>query len=363
METACNSAKDAFNCSLSNHCIVSACPGSGKTHFLVSRAARAFEEIPDSYSYCVSFTNEASNEMKARLNIHCPQHDSRIKCSTFHKFCLESLNAMSVVRLKIVRNDAVLCGILGEVISNTRESVYREIDLLIKEISGVEPDLVVDAESSTDDDSLAVKCTNNVRDLFYLKRILYLFRTVGSCPDVSEVLRSVFVSFSAKLDELHLVDFQLIVATFANRVGTLNVLPVHITHMFVDEFQDLDSEQISLVLVLVQKFNVLLTAVGDPNQSIYSWRTPPVLVPLKKSRPESTSTDNLTHITKILPGSISTFRLRENYRSEAVIVRACNRLIDDNPAHASVPTIGTPAGQCLPTFHPRVHSKWTRLLN
>ena len=74
-----------FNC----HLLVLAGPGSGKTHTITEKIITLFQKdiIPDPYGLlAITFTNAASNEMRARLRQKGFTHWSRIRVDTFHGF-------------------------------------------------------------------------------------------------------------------------------------------------------------------------------------------------------------------------------------------------------------------------------------
>ena len=88
-----------------------------------------------------------------------------------------------------------------------------------------------------------------------------------------------------------------------------------VRHLLVDEYQDTNAAQYALVRELVDRFGAL-TAVGDDDQSIYSWRG---------ARPE-----NLGALKEDYP-NLKVVKLEQNYRSSQRILRVANQLIDHNP--------------------------------
>jgi len=87
--------------------------------------------------------------------------------------------------------------------------------------------------------------------------------------------------------------------------------------LLVDEYQDTNAAQYELVRLLVDKFGAL-TAVGDDDQSIYSWRG---------ARPE-----NLMALQTDYP-NLKVIKLEQNYRSSQRILRSANAVISHNPHH------------------------------
>ena len=366
MELFNQEQRTALDCPLETHCVVSAGPGSGKTQFLIARAARVFNDLPESRSHCVSFTNESSNEMRRRIASCIPKCGARLQCSTIHKFCLDGLNALSSdgIRVKIVRNDTVLIDVLHEIIVHIKAIVYSELDAIVNHVVAQKPadeveDLIDSDEDSTADD-FQIRTPGPIQptesDLIYLKRVLFLFRLINKqllplgLLLHSKALQGVYGAFFRKLDEMHVVDFHLIVSLFACKLEKRKKLePVVLSHIFIDEFQDLDQEQLSLVLLLVQ-FGVMVTAVGDPNQSIYSWRCPELKwgdaqgLVTKKAR-VSTESNFQAIWNRLGEKNVQLFHLRNNHRSTSVIVHACNRLMDDSKASvAQIQTVGAFVG-------------------
>ena len=88
-----------------------------------------------------------------------------------------------------------------------------------------------------------------------------------------------------------------------------------IKYLLVDEYQDTNLSQYELIRILVDERQAL-TVVGDDDQSIYAWRG---------ARPE-----NLLQLQKDFP-RLKTIKLEQNYRSTSRILRAANKLIDNNP--------------------------------
>ena len=79
-------------------------------------------------------------------------------------------------------------------------------------------------------------------------------------------------------------------------------------HIMVDEFQDTNALQFELVRVLGDAYRNICV-VGDPDQSIYSWRN---------ARPE-----NMDRLAEVLPGC-KLFELSESYRSTKTIIAAAS---------------------------------------
>ena len=85
-------------------------------------------------------------------------------------------------------------------------------------------------------------------------------------------------------------------------------------YIMIDEFQDIDALQYRLMEVLCG-YHKNLFIVGDPDQTIYSWR--------------GANVKYLLHFDKVFPGT-KTIMMNQNYRSTPQILAAVNSLIDKN---------------------------------
>ena len=73
---------------LDGPCLVTSCPGSGKTFVMVERVANLIKRgIKPKNILCLTFTNKASNEMKERIQKRLGVDKLDFFCGTFHSFC------------------------------------------------------------------------------------------------------------------------------------------------------------------------------------------------------------------------------------------------------------------------------------
>jgi len=89
-----------------------------------------------------------------------------------------------------------------------------------------------------------------------------------------------------------------------------------VQHLLVDEYQDTNAAQYQLVRLLTGQAG-MLTAVGDDDQSIYSWR--------------GANPENLQQLQQDYPSLEEVVKLEQNYRSSQRILRCANSLIANNP--------------------------------
>jgi len=140
-----------------------------------------------------------------------------------------------------------------------------------------------------------------------------------SSDDLTRAAALLYKSYIEFLAACNSVDFDdlinLPVQLLKNHPEVLEKWRGRTRHLLVDEYQDTNAAQYELVRLLVDKFGAL-TAVGDDDQSIYSWRG---------ARPE-----NLHSLQEDYP-NLKVIKLEQNYRSSQRILRCANEVISHNP--------------------------------
>ena len=264
--------------------LVEAGPGSGKTRVIIERVKFLINELkinPDSL-LIITFTKKAANELKERLASDIPKDIiNQMQISTIHSFCFDFLKKNGVVtnlfdddsgekkRLIIQKYKHVL-GFKNEyflgdyqipaVINKFDEYTTFNVntDLLVDYIKKERPisQEYVDFVNSFRSFPLRkVKENKDFKQSWYNARYL---QTAKAYPIYLKLL-----------DKYNAVDYNTI------QIKALNFLrenPItQYKNILVDEFQDTDPVQASLFEVLLQNADSF-TAVGDVDQSIYSFR-------------------------------------------------------------------------------------------
>lgn len=263
--------------------LVLAGAGSGKTRAVTARIAYLIQAGVPSYSIVgVTFTNKAANEMKERVR---KMINKEVLISTFH-----SLGA------KILRESAKEFGI------NPSFSIYDQEDQekVIKECFREEGMEFSSADLKTTQGFIS-KCKNSL-----------------IAPSDQEPLAPLFYSYQEKLKSYGAVDFDdLIYLTARSLKENPEVLQKYQERwrfFMIDEYQDTNHAQYELIKQLVGTDENVF-AVGDPDQSIYSWRG-------------STIRNIMQFESDFKQAKI--VRLEENFRSTSVILNAANSLIENN---------------------------------
>ena len=276
--------------------------GSGKTKTLTARYMYLVEMLGISTAniLCVTFTNKAAAEMKKRIRRQLPDQDLG-RITTFHGFCVGLLKEdCHVVRypttfivLDEEDKEAMLRTVFEDLGITGRDLTIKEaVDHIgwrkggrgyVKTLIDPEPDrlIALSNEATTLKDKVMYR-------YFYEQRKCY------------------------GLDFDDLVYFTLYILEHDS--ATREKWQQRLEYVMVDEFQDIDKDQYALADIL-SGYHKNLFVVGDPDQTIYTWRGADVKFILEfDSRHEG----------------VKTIYLNTNYRSVPQILTASNALIDKN---------------------------------
>ena len=270
--------------------------GSGKTRVLTMRIAWLIEEA-DIRPYkilAITFTNKAANEMRGRIMNQLPDLVSKPFISTIHSLCVrilrEDIAAIGYPRSFTITDADDQKSILKE--------IYKKMDIDSKQFSyGSMLDFISSSKTENITPEEAMRLANYNAD---------------------EIRARVYGEYVKKLEALRALDFDdLILKTvnmFAQYPDILAKWQRRFEYILVDEFQDIDRMQYRLVRYLTGDDNSLLV-VGDPDQTIYTWRGADVSL--------------IMNFTKDFPDT-ETIILNENYRSTNMILDASNCVIRNN---------------------------------
>ena len=278
--------------------LVLAGAGSGKTRVITQKIAYLIEQCgyaAHSIS-AVTFTNKAANEMRNRIASVLPAATRRgLKVATFH-----------TLGLSILKRDAAICGL------KRGFSIFDSEDCL-NLLRGFLP-----TSRASDKDvvyQLQQQISKWKNDLLSPDDVLR--RTADT--DLYAEAASIYPQYQQSLQAYNAVDFddliRLPVRLLHENSHCLEYWQNKIRHLLIDEYQDSNICQYTLVKLLVGT-RAGFTVVGDDDQSIYAWRG---------ARPE-----NLAQLQIDYP-QLKIIKLEQNYRSTARILNAANQLISNNP--------------------------------
>lgn len=282
-------------------CVIAG-PGAGKTRTLTSRYVYLVRDlgINPQNILCVTFTNKAAQEMKARIRAMTGDLDLGQIC-TFHAFCV-----------RFLKDEGYVIGIPKDFIVIDEED---ELELLneVYETFGIPGNLMkfsaaMDVIGNFKDDS------NYIRDLVLTSPESLREKALQS-PDISD---KVFYGYLWAERKIFGLDFDDVIwAAFYildHFPSVKQKWQERLQYVMVDEYQDVSNDQAALANIL-SELNGNLFVVGDPDQTIYTWRgsSPAIMLRFPKSHK-----------------NCRTIKLMQNYRSLPAIIGAANSLIRHN---------------------------------
>lgn len=264
--------------------LVEAGPGSGKTRVIIERVKFLINELKVNPSslLVITFTRKAANELKDRLSEDIPKNIiDEMQISTIHSFCLDFLkkrgNVTNLIdddsgekrRLFIqkykyklgFKNEFYLADYqIPSVINKFDEYTTFKVDIdgLIDYIKQTRP---IDKEYVDFVNSFKFFPSKKVRENEKFKKSWYNARFLQT--------PKAYVKYLELLDLFNAVDYNTVQIKF---LESLKETPeTQYTNILVDEFQDTDPVQAEIFEILLKNAESF-TAVGDVDQSIYSFR-------------------------------------------------------------------------------------------
>ena len=278
--------------------------GSGKTRALTNRFAYLVNDvgIPPGNILCVTFTNKAANEMRARIHKMIGDKDTGY-INTFHGFCANVLQEESYV-FQYPKSFLVLD---NSDIDAMLTTIYEERGLTLRDMTfGNARDMIEMLK--------LVERPDYYKDIFdlSLEVLKEKYLNAESLKDI------IFYGYLYQQKKCFGLDYNdlLIFTLYVFRVSEESKLKwqKRLMYIMVDEFQDIDKPQYELMRILAG-YHKNLFVVGDPDQTIYTWRGADI--------------GFLLNFDEDFPGT-KTIMMMENYRSTPEIINVANSLISRN---------------------------------
>ena len=275
--------------------LVIAGPGSGKTRVITTRVSHLINNGVNPFNIGVlTFTNKAAKEIKERLEneFHLDSHN--LTTGTFHSFCSKVLRQHGSI-IGIPNNFVIFDD--GDQIDAIKRSLL-ELELDAKQFS---PRVMLSIISNA-------KSELKNYETFQLNKSNYFDEKVGQVYErYSEILQN---SSALDFDDLLMNTHKL----FDSQPQISENYDNRFDYFMVDEFQDTNIAQYQITKLICNK-KQNLCVVGDPDQSIYSWRNADIrnILSFQKDYPK----------TKIIS-------LEQNYRSTKTILNAAQKVIEKN---------------------------------
>ena len=281
----------------SKHLRIIAGAGSGKTRVLTMRIAYLIEQkhINPKNVLAITFTNKAANEMKNRISEMLGEAGDGAFISTIHSLCVRILKEEIGV-FGYPRNFTIVDGDDQKTIL---KEAYKEFNIDKKDLSyGSALDYIANCK---------------YEELSYEKA---MDQAYGEKKLVDKA--NVYKYYDERLKSLYALDFDdLILFTvrlFKLHKDVLKKWSSKFIYIHVDEFQDIDKTQYELIKLLSSTHDNVYV-VGDPDQTIYTWRGADVNI--------------IVNFDKDFKNT-KTIILNQNYRSTNNILEGANSLIKYN---------------------------------
>ena len=278
--------------------------GSGKTRALAHRFAFLVNDlgILPGNILCVTFTNKAANEMRQRIHRLTGDNDTGF-INTFHGFCVsvlqEDSHAVQYPKSFLVLDNSDIDDML--------RIIYEDRGLSLR-------DMTFSAARDRIEIQKIFKKPEYYLDLIGMS-LEQLQEKYRSARGAEEIIFYGYLYQQKKcfgLDYNDLIKFTLYI--FQQNEEIRLKWQKRLEYIMIDEFQDIDLLQYQLMEVLCGVHGNLFV-VGDPDQTVYSWR--------------GANVKYLLDFDRSFPGTKTIFMM-QNYRSTPQILAAANALIDRN---------------------------------
>ncbi len=277
--------------------LVLAGAGSGKTRVVAFRIAYLIAQgVSPSQILAVTFTNKAAGEMQERVHNLLANRflDSSPTICTFHS-----------LGVRILRES-------GHYLGYSHTFVIYDEDDSNKLLKGCLESLQVKKDG---DLKIYRQTISNAKNQLQIPSDLHL----NEVPEIiHDHFREVYQLYQKRLKEANAVDFDdllfLPVKLFKEHPGVVEAYQRRWPYLLIDEYQDTNHAQYLMARLIVGTSRNIFV-VGDPDQSIYSWR--------------GANIGNILNFENDYPGA-QVVRLEQNYRSKKTILDAANHLIRFN---------------------------------
>lgn len=282
--------------------LVLAGPGSGKTTVLTRRIARLIQESPGEHYRVLglTFTNKAAVEMRKRIEMLVAGASARVLLTTFHSFAGDLLRQHG--HLVGLKPDFTILSQEGERVSVLDEALAAVADVIdVSDYSGERLLPLINRLSENDvgEESVTV--------------------AINALPeDRRELVRLVYQAYKRGLIAANSLDFPSLISVAVRVLREYSAVCKQMRRIYryicVDEFQDTNLAQYSLLRCLVSEQSKNIFVVADDDQIIYQWN--------------GASPERLAGIRHDF--EMTVLQLPTNYRCPPAVIDIANKLIAHN---------------------------------
>ena len=277
-------------------CLVIAGAGSGKTKVLTHKIAYDIESgIKPWNILAITFTNKAANEMKERIEKLIGDAAKDLWMGTFHSICVRILRRY-IDRIGY-KTDFVIFD------TSDQKTLIKECLKTLK----VDDKIFIDR-------GVLSEISNGKNEMLEPKA--YGVKYAGDFR--KKTIAEIYELYQRRLRENNAIDFDDIInftiKILSENPDVLDYYTEKFKYILVDEYQDTNKAQFTLVSLLASKYGNV-TAVGDNDQGIYSFRGADI--------------SNILNFERDFPGT-RIIKLEQNYRCTGNILKAANAVIKHN---------------------------------
>lgn len=271
--------------------------GSGKTRVLTHRIAYLIEEhqVPPYHILALTFTNKAANEMRERVNNIIEYGAGSIWVSTFHSTCVRILRRF----IDHLGYDNAFTIYDSDDQKSLMKDICKQLNIDTKKYK--ERTFLNAISSAKDELKTPEQYADEVAKEYNKK-----------------IFGRVYKEYQKRLKQNNALDFDdlimLTVQLFRQNAEILNHYQERFPFILVDEYQDTNTAQFTLLSLLASRYQNLCV-VGDDDQSIYRFR--------------GANIHNILNFEKNFPAT-KVIRLEQNYRSTKNILAAASGVIKHN---------------------------------
>jgi len=270
-----------------DYILVLACPGSGKTHTLISKYINIIQkgDILSDEIILITFTKKAGQEMYNRLNNLVPDK-LPFYVGSLHGLAYKILSEYYKINFTVI-DDKDANEILKELSNNLDKSI--NVNQIIDQISTIYP---LDIKS---------------------------YLTKHKMTDLYKPINKIYNDYRKYKLKQKLYDFNDLMINFCNFLDNNDSYKFinKIKYVFFDEYQDINQIQNYILNKLSKHCKLMI--VGDDAQSIYSFRGSC-----------SNYILDINNSIQLIDKKFESYYLNNNYRSSSSIINFCQNIINNN---------------------------------
>lgn len=290
--------------------LVVAGAGTGKTTTIVGRILYLIEEkkVSPTRILALTFTNKSAKDLISR--IESETNDSEmVSASTFHSFCIQIIKQIP----KSFGYEKGSPTIIDE--AGQRSLMSDSLSMVMERIAEQDEDVHEELKALIPKPPKLISYYSYSRNSMIPLR-KYIYKEVTEETEIIDVIEETIDAYEAQKKEHSYADFDDLLNRFVEVMEDKPDLASQVSQLYdevlVDELQDTNPVQYRALKTLSQG-ETRLFGVGDPAQSIYSFR--------------GADFNSIHNFTNIFENSVE-IQLSENYRSSQEILDFSNKILD-----------------------------------